>query len=505
MNASFVEPLASLHPRRHGRAIAAAALVCIIALSWLCFEIPKGTLVATDELLTAERTREMLSTGPWLVQFNFQPSFEKPPLQYWLTGLTLPRFENPSLAVRVWPLIYAALTAIFLVCLVLAIQPDRSWLVPLSVAVLFACPLFTTQATRGLLDIGLAFFTTTTILFCELARKRPAWWLAAAATCWLGSLQKNPLPFLVWLLVLAVRATSRNERSSLKNLWLGVSLVLTVFAMSAWPLLQLIGYHMPWRSVFHEEVIVWLGPAGLGTRPYLEIPIRMIINGGVSGLLALLVPFAILLSRRQTDPLAIREMALVSLALVALAIISNFRHVRYIVPIIPVLCFLIAFLFYRLFERAGLARVLTTAALAILLIAGAVQTKIEINHLEGKDDRNDRINTLIPALVVPKDMTDEKAIAEKLGTLQRDGAKIVLVKAKKPGADLLWDSFYLFHGNLRTPVTKYTVDEIRANPPQSPLIGVCVARDLPFIRQLYPTLQVELVRAQFTCWQVAAR
>ena len=102
-------------------------------------------------------------------------------------------------------------------------------------------------------------------------------------------------------------------------------------------------------------------------------------------------------------------------------------------------------------------------------------------------------------------MTEEKAIAEKLVTLQRDGAKIVLVKAKKPGADLLWDSFYLFHGNLRTPVTKYTVDEIRANPPQSPLIGVCVARDLPFIRQLYPTLQVELVRAQFTCWQVAAR
>jgi hypothetical protein len=100
-------------------------------------------------------------------------------------------------------------------------------------------------------------------------------------------------------------------------------------------------------------------------------------------------------------------------------------------------------------------------------------------------------------------VADEKLIAEKLGTLQRDGTKIVLVKAKQPGADLLWDSFYLFHGKLRTPVAKYTADEIRSNPPQPPLIGVCVARDLPVIRQLYPNLQVELVRSQFTCWQAA--
>src|SRR6266404_943599 len=151
MNASL-EAVASFHPERH-RAIATAGLVCVIMLGWLCLEIPKGTLVATDELLTAERSREMLSTGPWLVHFNFRPSFEKPPLQYWLTSLTLPRLENPSLAVRIWPVVYAVLTAVALAWLVLTIEPHRPWLGPLSVAVLFSCPLFATQATRGLLDI----------------------------------------------------------------------------------------------------------------------------------------------------------------------------------------------------------------------------------------------------------------------------------------------------------------------------------------------------------------
>ena len=197
-------------------------------LGWLSLEVPKGTLVATDELLTAERTREMLSTGPWLVHFNFRPSFEKPPLQYWLTTLTLPRFESSSLAVRIWPLFYAALTAIVLAWLMSVVEPGRPWCIPLGVAVLFSCPLFATLATRGLLDIGLAFFTTAAILFCQLARKRPIWWLAVAANCWLGALQKNPLPFLIWLIVLAVRAASSSERRGLKSRWLGFSLVLAV-------------------------------------------------------------------------------------------------------------------------------------------------------------------------------------------------------------------------------------------------------------------------------------
>lgn len=500
-----METLRSLHPGPRRWAVATACLFSALVLCWLSFEIPKGTLVATDELLTAERSREMLSTGPWLVHFNFEPSFEKPPLQYWLTALTLPRAANPSLAVRIWPLIYAALTAVVLAWLVRAIRPDQPWLVALSVVALFSCPLFATQATRALLDIGLAFFTTTTVLFSELARKRPGWWLAVAASCWLGTLQKNPAPFIVWLLILALRATSHAERPRLKNWQLGLSLLLALVAMSLWPLLQLLRYHMPWWSVFHQEVIVWLGPTGLGKRSYFEIPLRMIVNGGVFGLLALLAPFAILLSRKETEPPAVREIGLVSLIALALLIVSNFRHFRYVIPIVPVGCFLIAIVFYRFMERAQPLRGLSIIGVAVLSISGLIQTKIEIDHLEGKDDRKDKINTLIPALIVPKDVTDEKAIAEELGALQRDGTKIVLVEAKEPGADLLWDSFYLFHGKLRSTVTKYTVDEIRENPPLPPLIGACVARDLPLIRQLYPTLEVELSRAQFVCWKVVAQ
>src|ERR1700726_531980 len=156
------------------RAIGVAVLVVFAFTGWMALERPKGILAQTDELLTAERTREMLLTNPWVVHYNFERSFEKPPLQYWLSSLTLPRFKNPAIAVRIWPLVYASLTAIVLGWLAFLVEPSRPWLIPLSVAILVSCPLFSTEASRAMLDIGLTFFTTLTIVFSELARKRPA-------------------------------------------------------------------------------------------------------------------------------------------------------------------------------------------------------------------------------------------------------------------------------------------------------------------------------------------
>src|SRR3982074_759000 len=131
--------------RQRRRAVGVAALVVFAFTSWLALEVPKGILAQTDELLTAERTREMLLTNPWVIHYNFERSFEKPPLQYWLSTLTLARLENRALAVRIWPLLYASLTAIMLGWLAFLVEPTRPWLIPISVAILVSCPLFSTE------------------------------------------------------------------------------------------------------------------------------------------------------------------------------------------------------------------------------------------------------------------------------------------------------------------------------------------------------------------------
>ena len=472
--------------RQRIRATAAAVLVVIVVVGWLAFEIPRGTLTHTDELLTAERSREMLSSGPWVVHYNFQRSFEKPPLQFWLTALTLSRLHNRTLAVRIWPLLYGCLTMSALGWLVFLVEPNRPWLIPLSLAVLASSPLFSPEASRGFLDIGLAFFTTSTILFAQLARNRPAWWLGAAAASWLGSLQKFPMPFLVWLLIVLVRLTSRVERPKLRSWWLVVSLLLALATMAIWPLIQITKYGMSPVRVFHEEVVVWTGPANLGVRPYFAVLYGLSTIGGVCGLFSFLAAFFVLFSKKERSPLAVREISVVSLAVIGLTIVSNFRGVRYIVPIIPCLCFLLALVLYRFLELASIIRLCTAVVLILVLSAGFVHSAITIERRR-------------------KDVADEKLIAEKLGELQQAGMRTVLIRAETPGGDLLWDSFYLFHGNLRFPVEADTSERIRRHPPRPPLVGVCVARDFPVIRELYPNVQVELSRAQFICWRVSSQ
>jgi hypothetical protein len=57
--------------RNHTRPVAIAGFIILCFVAWLALEIPKGIITDTDELLTAERSREMLLTSPWVVHFIF--------------------------------------------------------------------------------------------------------------------------------------------------------------------------------------------------------------------------------------------------------------------------------------------------------------------------------------------------------------------------------------------------------------------------------------------------
>ena len=253
--------------------------------------------------------------------------------------------------------------------------------------------------------------------------------------------------------------------------------------MAIWPVSQILTFQVPFQHLFHQEVVDWLGPEHLGAQPYLEIPYRLIVTSA-SGLFIFAAPFVILFWKKGEFGNAAREISIVCLALIAIEILFNFRHVRYIEPIVPALCLLLAIVAERILRNQGVVRVATIVILAILLLAGFVQTKLRI------DSRRQT------------NFADEKRVAEQLGTLQRPGLRTVLIKAAKVGTDLHFASFYLFHGNLRFPVEKYTVDEIRQSPPSPPIIGVCVVRDFPLVQAVYPSAKVEFTRAQFILWRV---
>jgi hypothetical protein len=240
----------------------------------------------------------------------------------------------------------------------------------------------------------------------------------------------------------------------------------------------------------------------LGARPYLEIPFRLGVTAWIGGgLLASIAPLAVLVWRKQQFSAATKEIAILCLTTIALAVLFNFRSVRYIVPIVPSLCLVLAIVLERFFEQHSSIRRAATVLLALMLVIGFAQTEIQIFLRQ----RNGSIKVVNgkPALRIRKqNVADEKSVAEELGKLQQPDKKIVLVKAIKGGSDLLYDSFYLFHGNLRLPVAKLTVDEIRAAPPPRPVVGVCVARDFPIVQEAYPKVRTEFTQAQFVLWRI---
>ena len=219
------------------------------------------------------------------------------------------------------------------------------------------------------------------------------------------------------------------------------------------------------------------GPSLLGARPYLEIPMRLTMFWPVGGFALIASAWIFFSKRAQTE---VREISIVCLTVIVLAMIFNFRSARYMVPLIPCLSLLVAVALLWLLEKRGPCRMLTILAALSMFIAGFVQAKLMIDHRR-------------------KEPSDQIEIAQQLGSLQRPDTQTLIVRVS--GGSVLYDSFYLFYGDLHFPVTKLSPDQLRMASPPRPAIGVCASENLPLVREKYGDIDVALQRGDFICWQ----
>lgn len=458
--------------------ITVASLIVFFVFGWLGLQSRIGFLNNEDEFLTAERSREMLLQGPWAVHDNFEVIDVKPPLQYWLTALTLPLFRNRELAVRLWPLIYGALTAAALGWLAFVVDPSRPWLIALSVALLLSCPIFLRETCRALLDTGLTLFATLAIVFSHLARSRPGWWFGVALACWFGALQKVPLIILIWLIIIVIRLSERDRQKPVLNGWLFAAIISTILALAAWPLIQLFEFRLSPTKLFRfqEAVdITWRN----ASQPYLEIPFRLTTTwpcGSFVLAAPLLLPY--LTKNKVRSPIA--ELSFLCLVLIVLSVISNLRSIRYLLPIVPCLCLLLSVFLCWMLERRQASYTVAFSVVMVLLAAGFPVGQMLIT-------KNRR------------DYSDQVRIAEELSARQSADRRSVVVEADN---NMLAEEFYLFYGNLNYHLANFTIDQLRQNPPSAPLVGICNARDLPIVQEQFPNLHIRLAVGALNCWEV---
>ena len=194
-------------------------------------------LVAPDEFRYAEVPREMLASGDWIVpRLDGVLYFEKPPLGYWLTALSIQAFGENAGAVRL-PFALATLSTAAIVFALARRYGSRRGVAPLAALVFLSSGLVIAVGTAAVLDPLFALATTATLaaLFVAsehtpgLARQR--WLAASGAACGVAFLTKGFLAFVIPISVaVPYLLWSRRGRDLLRLPWTPLLVALTVAA-----------------------------------------------------------------------------------------------------------------------------------------------------------------------------------------------------------------------------------------------------------------------------------
>jgi 4-amino-4-deoxy-L-arabinose transferase len=194
-------------------------------------------LVATDEFRYAEVPREMLASGNWVVpRLDGVLYFEKPPLGYWLTALSIRAFGEHPAAVRLPFALATLLSAAIAFGLVrrYGAGAHAAWLTALG---FLTCVEVAAIGTSAVLDalFSLGIAGTLAALFAAsehppgAARQR--WLAASGAACGAAFLTKGFLAFAIPISVaIPYFVWSRRSRDLLRLPWTPLVVALAVAA-----------------------------------------------------------------------------------------------------------------------------------------------------------------------------------------------------------------------------------------------------------------------------------
>ncbi len=225
-----------------------AVTVLLIAGAWAVHLplLPVGGISHYDEFYTLDRSVSFARMGDWFTVFSGnEPSFRKPPLQYWMTAGLLEAGVGETVALRLPSMLFALGMLAATAWLARALAPALPWAMPLAVGLLASSEQLWTYANSAMLDAGAGFFAVAAVAAAVAALERPRLWFLVAVLAGLGALQKAPAGFLFVGVGLAALRAARGRVPSprvfrdlafRKAAWLALALIL------AWPALQALRY-----------------------------------------------------------------------------------------------------------------------------------------------------------------------------------------------------------------------------------------------------------------------
>ena len=215
------------------------ALLLVFALIWFA-NLDYRRLIHPDEGRYAEIPREMVVTGDWLTpRLDGIKYFEKPALQYWLTGLFYDAFGVRQWSARLWPALAGFLGVLFIGYVGLRLGGPRLGLY--SAAALGGSAWYVLNAHILTLDAGLTFWMSVgmgALLLAQrsaaTARAERAWMLVGWAALALAVLSKGLIGAVLPAASLVAYSLATRDWAVWRRLHLVAGLLLFLLIAAPW-------------------------------------------------------------------------------------------------------------------------------------------------------------------------------------------------------------------------------------------------------------------------------
>ncbi len=153
-----------------------------------------GGLTNFDDAFYAQKAKEIFdSKSLWLVTYHGQPSFENPPLVFWMMALGYKMFGVSTYAAIFFPALLGLGTVLTTYAFARNLYGD--WVAFFSAIVLIFPGMFLDGARRAMLDVPLAFFVTAALFAFWKARSNPKYFLLYGLFTAFGVWTKSVLGF----------------------------------------------------------------------------------------------------------------------------------------------------------------------------------------------------------------------------------------------------------------------------------------------------------------------
>ncbi|ELE9247836.1 phospholipid carrier-dependent glycosyltransferase [Enterobacter kobei] len=195
------------HQLQRKKTAALSVLICIIFILYL-ITLPLSPLWLPDETRFAEISREMLTSGDWLLPRIFDFShFEKPVAGYWLNSISQWLFGHNNVAARAVSALSTVLTACLVYRMSMAIRRDVNQALTATLVYASTSMVYGT-GTYAILDPAFTFWLTLSLylfwkgLSASGNADVPVWWFTGGLACGIAFLTKGFLAFVIPLIVL---------------------------------------------------------------------------------------------------------------------------------------------------------------------------------------------------------------------------------------------------------------------------------------------------------------